>query len=93
MLVRVQVSLFLTLTNDVLVHPRQALASQTNTRIDLFRLIPRRPYLFDLAAGSSSTREEIQVENSPRSGKEVESACIRTVQTRKYPVISPRQLN
>jgi hypothetical protein len=83
----------LTFTSNVLLGPRQALDSQTDTCISLFRLIPRQSYPFNFAAGSSSTREEIQVENPPRSGKEVESTSIWTVQTRKYTIALPSQPN
>lgn len=80
------------LTDYVFVGARQALRSQTNTRTSLFQLIPRQySYFFCLAARSSGTREEIQVENPPRSGKEVESTSVWAVQTRKYTMILPSQ--
>lgn len=86
-MVRVQASLFPTsFTNNALVS-RQALASQTDTCTSLFQQIPRQSCFFDLAVDSSGPREEIQAENSPRSSKEVESACIRNVQTCKYSII------
>ena len=79
-------------TYNVLVRTRQTRRSQTNPRTSPSRLIPRHSsYFFYLAAGSSSTREEVQVENAPRSGKEVESTSVWTVQTRKYAIILPSQ--
>ena len=77
---RLGLRLTLTFTSNVLVGTRRALCSQTNTCLTLSWLIPRQfSYFFYLAAGSSSTREEIQVENPSRSGKEVESTSVWTV--------------
>jgi hypothetical protein len=87
------IALLLSTDNNVLVGARQALGSQTDGFLSPLQLIFREAHLFNLAGGSSSARKEIQVENPPRSGKEVESTCIWTIQTREYAIILHCQPN